>query len=97
MKDEDEQLKGFFRAMKQSDERLPVPEFALPGDSSPQKKMPLWPVLVAAANISVFIGGFWYWSLQSPQTANLQASPTPLDETDMMTWTTPTDQLLTDF
>jgi len=103
-KDED-LLKGFFEEMKQEDLRLQVPDIAsMAGNRRNTNHLKPWMGIAAGVSIFLSIGVYWYsksnsgseqqnYSLAAPFTSDqLNAG-----EVNMMTWETPTDELLTDF
>ncbi|WP_416865524.1 MAG: hypothetical protein ACMVP2_24560 [Imperialibacter sp.] len=101
MKKEDDDLKDFFLEMKKGDASFDVlPLAKLLRQQKPQK-LPVWAVVAATINIILFVGGFWYQSLQPTEGVDalpLVDTQSFIDQnSDMMTWETPTDKLLTNF
>ncbi len=94
MKEDDDFLKRFFDEMKKGDELLETPSLAKLLPTKTAQTMPGWAVIAATINIIFFIGGFWYLSHQAPDNG---ASKLVEDEIDMMNWSTPSDQLLSNF
>ncbi|WOK08895.1 hypothetical protein [Imperialibacter roseus] len=101
MKNEDEELRDFFLEMKKSDASHEAPPFAKLIVQQKQRKLPVWAVVAATINIILFVGGFWYRSLQPTERVGVLPhveTQSSIDQnSDMMTWETPTDKLLTNF
>jgi type VI protein secretion system component VasF len=101
MKSEEDDLKDFFLEMKKGDASREVPPLAKLLRQQKQQKLPVWAVVAATINIILFVGGFWYQSLQPAKVVDALPhvdTPPSIDQnSDMMTWETPTDKLLTNF
>ncbi|MEQ8413793.1 MAG: hypothetical protein RIB71_04985 [Imperialibacter sp.] len=101
MKSEEDDLKDFFLEMKKGDASREVPPLAKLLLQQKQQKLPVWAVVAATINIILFVGGLWYRSLQPSKVVDarlLIETQSSVDQnSDMMTWETPTDKLLTNF
>ena len=97
MNEGDKLLESFFGTMREADRGMAVPDIQSFMPLQKKVRMPEWAAIAAAVNIVLFLGVVWYHGHISQNMAAVEPA-TEIDKNlDIMTWQTPTDQLLSDF